>query len=211
VLLSLIYQKENIYDVHKLAVIILQTKYVLSIQVKSMKNIIIVVVVAVIGLSGGYFFNQYLGKIDTDLSESSSQSTHRPDFALKDINGKLRHAKEWDGKVLLINFWASWCPPCVREIPDFVRLHESYKDKGFDIIGIALDEEQSVIDFIDPIGVDYPILIATDSGIALSQAYGNRLGVLPFSVIVDRKGNIVSSHRSELSYEGVEQLIKPLL
>ena len=114
-------------------------------------------------------------------------------------------------KYTLIIFWASWCPPCVREIPDFVRLHEAYNDKGFEIIGIALDEEQAVIDFIDPIGVDYPILIATNSGIALTQAYGNRLGILPFSVIVDRKGNIVSSHRSELSFERVEQIIKPLL
>lgn len=176
-----------------------------------MKNAIIFITVALIGLWGGYYFSQSLEQPSKKSSDAPSGSTYRPDFALKDVDDKLRQAEEWNGKVLLINFWASWCPPCVREIPDFVRLREAYKDQGFEIIGIALDEKQAVLDFIDPIGVDYPVLIATDSGIALTQTYGNRLGILPYSVIVDRKGNIVSSHRSELSYESVEQLIKPLL
>lgn len=182
------------------------------------KNIVTVVIVAAVGLTGGFFVNQYLAnqkasepmphvkrKVDISTPE------YRPEFALQDLEDKLRHAKEWDGKVLLINFWATWCPPCVREIPAFVELHDAYKDKGFEIIGIAIDNKQAVIDFIDPMGAEYPILLGEETGIKLSQAYGNRLGVLPYSIIVDRKGKIVSTHRNELTFEMVEKEIKPLL
>ncbi|MEJ2142938.1 MAG: TlpA disulfide reductase family protein [Gammaproteobacteria bacterium] len=182
------------------------------------KQIIIVVVVAIIGLGGGFFLNQYLAKDKSanamphaERKVDISTPEFRPEFALKDLEGTTRYAKEWDGKVLLINFWATWCPPCVREIPAFVDLHEAYKDKGFEIVGIAIDNKQAVIDFIDPMGADYPILLGEEAGIKLSQAYGNRLGVLPYSIIVDRKGKIVSTHRSEMTYDAVEKAIKPLL
>ena len=97
------------------------------------------------------------------------------------------------------------------EIPAFIELQKKYKDKGFIIIGVALDEKQAVIDFTDPMGVNYPILLAEQEGIAITKAYGNRLGVLPFTVIVDRKGNIVHRQRTELTFEQVEAMIKPLL
>jgi len=114
-------------------------------------------------------------------------------------------------QVLMINFWATWCPPCRREIPAFIKLQEKYKDQGFTILGIALDEKRAVIDFTDPMGVNYPILMAENEGITLTKAYGNRLGVLPFTVIVDRKGNIIHRQRTELTFEQVEGMIKPLL
>lgn len=181
-------------------------------------QVITVALVAAVGLTGGFFVNQYLAKQQATESMAQvkrkvdiSTPEFRPEFALKDLADKVRHAREWDGKVLLINFWATWCPPCVREIPAFVELHEAYKDKGFEIIGIAIDNKQAVIDFIDPMGVDYPVLLGEDSGITLSQAYGNRLGVLPYSIIVDRQGKIISTHRSEMTYEMVEKAIKPLL
>ena len=182
------------------------------------KQVLFVVIVAVVGLGSGFFLNQYLNTNDAannvpQVKRKVDISTpeYRPEFALKDLEDKLRHAKEWDGKVLLINFWATWCPPCVREIPAFVDLHDAYKDKGFEIIGIAIDNKQAVIDFIDPMGAEYPILLGEDVGIKLSQDYGNRLGVLPYSIIVDRKGKIVSTHRNELTFEMVEKEIKPLL
>ena len=182
------------------------------------KQILFVVIVAVVGLGSGFFLNQYLNTNDAANTAPQvkrkvdiSTPEFRPEFALKDLEDKVRHAKEWDGKVLLINFWATWCPPCVREIPAFVDLHEAYKDKGFEIIGIAIDNKQAVIDFIDPMGAEYPILLGEETGIKLSQAYGNRLGVLPYSIIVDRSGKIVSTHRNELTFNMVEKEIKPLL
>jgi len=177
---------------------------------------LLMVGLAVAGLASGYVYNNWQHKqklAETELAQSKEAvvSNIRPLFKLKDIKGKVRDVKEWDGQVLMVNFWATWCPPCRKEIPAFVELQEKYKDKGFTIVGIALDEKQAVIDFTDPMGVNYPILMAEQQGITLTKAYGNRLGVLPFTVIIDRKGNIIHRQRTGLTYEQVEGMIKPLL
>lgn len=171
---------------------------------------------AVAGLVSGYLFNnwQHEQKLaDSKISESkeTAVSNIRPLFKLKDIQGKTRDVKEWDGQVLMINFWATWCPPCRKEMPAFIELQEKYMDKGFKIIGIALDDKQAVIDFTDPMGMNYPMLLAEEEGIVLTKTYGNLLGVLPFTVIVDRKGNIIHRQRTGLTFEQVEAMIKPLL
>ena len=171
---------------------------------------------AVAGLASGYVFNnwqhqQKLAKTKIAPAGETIISKVRPLFKLKDLEDKVRDVKEWDGQVLMINFWATWCPPCRREMPAFIELQEKYQDKGFTIIGIALDEKQAVIDFTDPMGMNYPILLAEQEGIVLAKAYGNRLGVLPYTVIVDRKGNIIHRQRTELTFEQVEGMIKPLL
>lgn len=181
-----------------------------------LNSTLLMVGMAVAGLMSGYLYNnwqhqQKLSQININSTKESPVSSVRPLFKLKDLEDKTRDVKEWDGQVLMINFWATWCPPCRKEIPAFIKLQEKYMDKGFKIIGIALDEKQAVIDFTDPMGVNYPVLMAEQEGIALSKAYGNRLGVLPFSVIVDRKGNIIHRQRTELSFEQVENMIKPLL
>ena len=177
---------------------------------------LLMVGLAVAGLASGYVFNnwqheQKLAETKITTSKETPVSNVRPLFKLKDLEDKVRDVKEWDGQVLMINFWATWCPPCRREMPAFIELQEKYQDKGFTIIGIALDEKQAVIDFTDPMGMNYPILLAEQEGITLAKAYGNNLGVLPFTVIVDRKGNIIHRQRSELTFEQVEGMIKPLL
>lgn len=135
----------------------------------------------------------------------------RPDFSLQDTSDKLHNIKEWDGKVVLLNFWATWCPPCRREIPTFINMYDKYREKGFTIVGVALDTKQNAIDFVDPMGINYPILVGEKDGIALTQEYGNNLGVLPYSVIIDRKGVIRQTIRHELNQQQIEQLITPLL
>jgi len=181
------------------------------------KQGLVIVSVAIIGLTGGFFLNQYLNNNKAEAMPHAlskvdiSTPELRPEFVLKDIDDKLRNIKEWDGKVLMINFWATWCPPCRREIPAFIELQDAYKDKGFSIIGVAIDTKQSVIDFTDPMGVNYPLLLGEEEGIKLTQAYGNRLGVLPYTVFVDRKGRIVNTHRNELTFKLAEEIIEPLL
>lgn len=179
-------------------------------------SVLLMAGMAAAGLASGYLYNnwqhqQKLSQIKISTNKETTVSSVRPLFKLKDIEDKTRDIKEWDGQVLLINFWATWCPPCRREIPAFIELQEKYNDKGFTIIGIALDEKQAVIDYSDPMGVNYPLLMAEQEGIALTKAYGNRLGSLPFSVIVDRKGNIIHRKRRELTIAQVEAMIKPLL
>jgi peroxiredoxin len=173
---------------------------------------LLIIAVALLGLGGGFILNQWLSQPPaTPAPISQAESDQRPAFTLLDVEDKPRSISDWDGQVILVNFWATWCPPCVREIPAFNQLYESYKDKGFTIIGIALDNKQDVIDFIDPMSVEYPILLGDQQGIKLTQDYGNRLGVLPFSVIIDRQGRIIERHRNEMTFEEAEQLVKPLL
>ncbi len=185
------------------------------------KLIIITIIIALLAGVGGFYAQQWyrtggtLVRLDgtTQQNTTTDEETtqQRPDFTLLDINNKPHSAAEWDGKVILVNFWATWCPPCVREVPTLNKLHNDFKDKGFVVIGIAIDSLDAVQDFVDPLDLQYPILLAEQQGIELSQAYGNRLGILPFSVIVDKHGKIVERHRGEISYEQVESLIKPLL
>lgn len=177
----------------------------------------LIIVVAIISLLAGMYASQLFNGQDSETTPAQTASDAagppeiRPDFGLLDLQGQLRHVSEWDGDVLMVNFWATWCPPCRREIPAFIELQEKYADQGFTIVGIAIDTKQNARDFVDPMGINYPILVGDKDGIALSKAYGNRMGVLPYTVIVDRNGKIIETHRNELSFEDAEAMIKPLL
>jgi len=182
------------------------------------KSSLIFILVAILGLGSGFMAQRWMGdsttttpQAETHQTKDVSTPTHRAEFSLKDIDDKMRNVKEWDGQVLMINFWATWCPPCRKEIPAFIELQDAYKDKGLTIIGVSIDTKDNVVDFVDPMGVNYPVLIANEEGIALAKAYGNRYGVLPYTVFVDRSGKIVETHRNELTFEQAEAIIKPLL
>ena len=184
-----------------------------------MKNIIQFALVILIAGGAGFGLQRYIQNDTADLPpvmpkefiQKSVVGTPRPAFALKDLEGNVRNIDEWNGKVVLVNFWATWCPPCKKEMPAFIELHEQYASQGFDVIGIALDDEESVQDFVDTLGVTYPVMAAEYDGIELSRQYGNHIGALPFSVFVGRDGKIISTHVGELSKQQVEDIIKPLL
>jgi peroxiredoxin len=133
----------------------------------------------------------------------------RPEFTLADLKGAPRKVSEWDGKVLIVNFWATWCPPCRKEIPSFIRLQGKYGDRGVQFVGIALDEPSSVQSFTQAMGINYPILIG-DSG-TITRHYGDHLGVLPYTVIIDRSRKIAFVRLGELSPEEAEAAIQGLI
>ena len=136
---------------------------------------------------------------------------HRPDFVLADLRGTQHAAAEWDGKVTILNFWATWCPPCKREIPAFIDLQKQYGSKGVQFIGIAIDTQDQVSAFVDQAGITYPTLIGNDDAVKVSRAFGNRLDALPYTVILDRRGEIIFVRRGELEREVAEQQILSLL
>ena len=183
-----------------------------------MKNIIQFVIVIIIAGGAGFGLQRYLQHDDHQLAPIIPQpaqtdviGTLRPAFEFKDTEGDLIKSSDLDGKVLLVNFWATWCPPCKKEMPAFIELQEQYAEKGFQIVGIALDDEDSVRDFADALGVNYPVMAAEYDGIALSRAYGNHVGALPFSAFVNRDGKIIKTKTGEISKQEVEELILPLL
>ncbi len=133
-------------------------------------------------------------------------------FTLPDLQGKIHSESEWLGKkVVILNFWATWCPPCIREIPEFIKLQEKYGKRGLQFIGIAIDNQKAVQRFVDEMGMNYPILLGDQEAINLSIRLGNKMAGLPFTVIIDRNGQIVSRKIGQISEQQVEKTILPLL
>ncbi|PHS72367.1 MAG: redoxin [Cycloclasticus sp.] len=123
----------------------------------------------------------------------------RPEFSLPDLHGQQRNIKEWDGKYIVLNFWATWCTPCRKEIPEFIELQNQYRSSNLQFIGVAIDDKVSVDQFAMEMGMNYPNLIADIHGIELAKQYGNLLGALPYSVIIDPQGNIIDRQIGLLS------------
>jgi thiol-disulfide isomerase/thioredoxin len=120
-----------------------------------------------------------------------------PDITMDDRDGRRRKLSEWSGRPLLINFWATWCAPCRREIPLLKQLRTERREQNLEIIGIAVDFRDEVLRYADKIGLDYPLLIGEDEGLAAAGAFGMDL-VLPFSIFADRQGRIVTLKVGEL-------------
>lgn len=133
------------------------------------------------------------------------------DSRLPDLAGRIQSLNQWQGKVLVLNFWAPWCPPCRKEIPDFIRLQARHGKAGLQFVGVALDDPDKVAAFVDKTGINYPILLGGDEGSTLSLAAGNRLGGLPFTAVFDRRGNAVATLTGGVTEARLEALVKPLL
>lgn len=145
----------------------------------------------------------------TQPSETTNIS--KTAFSLPDLEGNTHTLSQWEGQVVMVNFWAPWCPPCRKEVPAFIELQEKYADQGFTIVGITLDTRDNAQTFADTMGINYPVLIAEEEGIEIAARYGNKVGALPYTALLDRQGNIVFTHRNELSYDEAEKAIQPLL
>ncbi len=183
-----------------------------------MKNIIQFILVIVIAGGSGFALQRYMQQDERQLppmmpDEARKQAIGkpRPDYSLKDTEGNIVKAADFDGKVVLVNFWATWCPPCKKEMPAFIELQDEYAAQGFQIVGIALDDEDSVRDFADTLGVNYPVMAAEYAGIELSRQYGNHIGALPFTAILGKDGRIAMIKMGELTKQQVEEAIQPLL
>ena len=137
----------------------------------------------------------------------------RPDFTFNTIDNQSLSVDAWGGKVVLVDFWASWCVPCRIEMPEFDRLRAEYADRGFEVVGIAADELDKVEAFLSEVPVNFPIVYGdVDAVMEISAQYGNDYGGLPFSAFIDRDGNVRYTQRPGLvSFEDAEAILKTLL
>tara|TARA_R110002072_G_scaffold119555_2_gene252439 strand:+ start:8616 stop:9182 length:567 start_codon:yes stop_codon:yes gene_type:complete len=188
--------------------------------VKQWQLIIAVFIVALASAFGGHLLHQYLKgdenlevvkAVHSPIVPQSVIGTTVKDFSLSDSNGKLRSLSEWKSKVIVLNFWATWCAPCREEIPAFVELQQLYESKGLQFVGIALQEAKEVRGFLEEFNVNYPSLVGGDEVIQAAKRLGNDIGALPYTVIIDSNGEIVFTRRGPLSKIDAESVIKTLL
>jgi peroxiredoxin len=170
-----------------------------------MKKIALLSIVGLLALGGGVVVKYYGSPV------SLFDKSPLPDFSFPDVMGKQHNISEWHGKILVINFWATWCPPCIKEIPEFMSIQEEYSAKGLQVIGVALDNKESVEAYLAKLSVNYPILIGDMAGIALSQKLGNSMGVVPYTLIVNQQGQIIYQQGGELSKDELVDVITPLV
>ena len=139
-----------------------------------------------------------------------AESQANLDFTVKDMNGARVHLADYKGKVILMNFWATWCPPCKVEIPGFVELQAKYKDQGLVILGVSGDDDADTLKtFASEWKINYPMIVGRDES-DLLDAYGPIYGY-PISVIIGRDGAVCGRHIGPATKEEFEQEIKALL
>ena len=178
----------------------------------------ILLILALIALLAGGSVSYYLNSTATPLNEvpseaiTKSDNTNPLDIALLDLDGRPHKMNEWSGQVVVINFWATWCPPCRREIPTIIALQDELKEKGVQFVGVAVDSTKRVKQYVKEHNINnYPTMQGESTGLDFSIALGNRRSILPYTVIVNRSGEIVARHTGEATREQLLNQINPLL
>jgi thiol-disulfide isomerase/thioredoxin len=182
--------------------------------VSKARSLALLVLIAVVSAAGGagYFLWQRGADTVADRPLTAQPVVERVYAArLADLKGAPQSIGQWRGQVLVVNFWATWCAPCREEIPGFVRLQERYGARGLRFVGVAFDQPEKVAEFAREFGINYPLLIGGLDTMELLRAAGNRAGVLPYTLIIDRVGNLVSQQPGGLKEAMLESIIQSLI
>jgi thiol-disulfide isomerase/thioredoxin len=147
---------------------------------------------AVLATVGGYYASSYLRPADAAMVSGAHSNAVDSLWSapLQNAAGTSQNIAAFKGRPVVINFWASWCGPCVKEMPALSAMHRDYVKKGITFIGVGVDSEKNVNAFLQKVPVDYPIYIAGFGGADLARNFGNNAGALPFTVVIDAKGAI---------------------
>ncbi|MCF6280659.1 MAG: TlpA family protein disulfide reductase [Candidatus Polarisedimenticolaceae bacterium] len=144
-------------------------------------------------------------------NSTANKGQEIPSFQLPDLNDEMQNQDSWLGKVVVLNFWAVWCPPCRAEMPEFIELQKEYGERGLQFVGIAIDSKEVVQNFTQMIGVNYPILIGDTNDMIISKKLGNRFEGLPFTAIFDRQGKLIHTQIGQISPARIIDKIAPFL
>ena len=164
--------------------------------------------VAVAALAAGLYLRQPDERVTTTVRAppASAMST-----TLTKLDGGKAKLDDWKGKVLVVNFWATWCAPCRKEIPEFIRMQTRLESQGLQFVGIAIDEIDKVREYAREAGINYPLLVGEIDAVEISRAFGNELGALPFTVIIDRRGQVVRTELGGTRESRLAPIIESLL
>ena len=133
-----------------------------------------------------------------------------PEFALEDLTGKIRSIRSWQDNALVINFWATWCAPCLREIPLLKEFQDANGPAGVQVVGIAVDHLEAVQAFAGEMGFNYPVLVGELAAMEAAAEFGLEFFVLPFTVFTDRHRRILGIHHGELHAEHLDEFPRVL-
>jgi thiol-disulfide isomerase/thioredoxin len=140
---------------------------------------------------------------------AGGQTSHAPALALKDLRGRTLRLSDYKGKVVVLNFWATWCPPCRAEMPDLIRMQREYRSRGLQVVGITYPPEEiaKVRQFVRKLGVNYPIALGTIE----TKSLFDETETLPLTIVIDREGKVRERIEGILLPQEFEQKIRPLL
>ena len=147
------------------------------------------------------------------IEQNVNQASTAALFAttLPDENGKPQALSQWKGKIIVLNFWATWCPPCREEMPELSALNTEYQDKNVIVIGIALDEITLIKEFNEENNISYPLLAAEETGGQLGFDLGNDKSALPYTVIIKPDGSIANTYFGRISKALLEETLVKLI
>lgn len=166
------------------------------------KNIVLFVVIAISSALIGVYFA--LDRLEPQTPDSSASNALFA-MTLSDAQGRSQPLAQWQGKILVVNFWATWCPPCVEEMPELVDLQKEMASRNIQVVGIGIDSASNIVEFSQKHKIDYPLYIAGTNGTELSKQLGNQIGALPFTVLIDADGRIEKTYLGRLKFDRLRQ------
>ena len=178
------------------------------------KKLIIAVLLLAAAASGFFVRQQMLQKdAGSPVAAAVNQadvSAAKVDFSLPDLNGDTRHFDEWQGKNRIVNFWATWCAPCRREIPLLKETQAKHGDDGIQVLGIAVDFTEDVLAYAEAAEFNYPVMIGQEDAMAVAESSGVEFIGLPFTMIVTGDGTLAGVHLGEIHPPQVEIIVEQL-
>ncbi len=163
-----------------------------------------VIVIVILGLLIRYFANNPLAS-KPQLSGAPLYSAN-----LIDTAGKKAQLEQYRGKIVVLNFWATWCPPCREEMPELSALHTQYQNKNVVVLGVAIDEIAAVNTYLQGAPVSYPVLLSENENMELATQLGNEQAVLPYTVIIDANGSVIDTFMGRITLSLLDKSLQKL-
>lgn len=159
--------------------------------------------------AAGYRLGVQGKSAETELAANPATSIFK--LVLSDLKGQPQGLDQWRNKVLVVNYWATWCHPCREEMPGFSRLHDKYHDKGVQFVGISIDTAAKIGEFQQTTPVNYPLLIGDITVMEKSAELGNNRQALPFTAVFDRQGRLFSTKLGRVAETEMEHQLLELM